>query len=105
MLKKINSTRQQRSEEGSVPDTPGDSVKEEVKVYMSLPSIPAKDDPLLWWRGHESELPHHARITKKHLCIPATSVPSERLFSASGYIVSLKPDKVNMLTFLLFNLK
>jgi len=85
-------------------------VKEEIKVYLSLPSIPAEGDPLVWWRGHASELPHLARIARKLLCIPATSVPSERLFSASGHIVSprrslLKPDKVNMLTFLHFNLK
>ena len=85
-------------------------MKEEVKVYMSLPSIPAKDDPLVWWRGHASELPHLAKLAKKLLCIPATSVPSERIFSASGYIVSplrsqLKPEKVNMLTFLHFDLK
>ncbi len=110
LLKKISSTRQQRSEESSGPATPEDEVKEEVKVYMFLPSIPAEDNPLVWWRGHASELPHLARLAKKLLCIPATSVPSERIFSASGYIVSplrsqLKPDKVNMLTFLHFNLK
>nr|XP_054591712.1 E3 SUMO-protein ligase ZBED1-like [Nothobranchius furzeri] len=62
LLKKITSTRQQRSEEGSGPATPEDKVKEEVKVYMSLPSIPADDDPLVWWRGHASELPHLARL-------------------------------------------
>ncbi|CAL9696828.1 unnamed protein product [Knipowitschia caucasica] len=109
LLIKINSTRQQRSEEGSAA-TPEDKVKEEVKIYMSLPSILADNDPLVWWRAHASELPHLARLAKKLLCIPATSVPSERIFSASGYIVSplrsqLKPDKVNMLTFLHFNLK
>nr|XP_054589246.1 E3 SUMO-protein ligase ZBED1-like [Nothobranchius furzeri] len=98
LLKKITSTRQQRSEEGSGSATPEDKVKEEVKVYMSLPSIPADDDPLVWWRGHASELPHLARLAKKLLCIPATSVPSERIFSASGHILSslrshLKPEK------------
>lgn len=106
LLKKITSTRQQRGEEGQISMTPEDRVKEEIKAYLSLPSISAEEDPLVWWRGHESELPHLAR---KLLCIPATSVPSERLFSASRHIVSpsrslLKPDKVNMLTFLHFNL-
>lgn len=110
LLKKITSTRQQRTEEASGSATPEDKVKEEARVYLSLPSIQAEDDPLVWWKGHASELPHLARLAKKLLCIPATSVPSERIFSASGYIVSplrsaLKPDKVNMLTFLHFNLK
>ena len=44
---------------------------------------------------------------KKAFFIPATSVPSERLYSASGYIDSplrshFKPNKVNMLTFFPF---
>jgi hypothetical protein len=40
----------------------------------------------VWWRGHASELPHLARVASKLLCIPATSVPSERVFIASGHI-------------------
>jgi len=81
-----------------------------MQVYLSLPPIPAEEDPLVWWKGHTSELPHLSRVARKLLCIPATSVPSERVFSASGHIVSpqralLKPDKVNMLTFLHSNLE
>lgn len=39
------------------------------------------------------------------MCVPATSVESKRTFSTTGQIVSerrsrLKPQKVNMLTFL-----
>lgn len=110
LLRKITSARNQRVEEGQVLATAEDRVKDEIKIYLSLPSIPADEDPLVWWRGHASEMPHLARVARKLLCIPATSVPSERLSSASGHIVSprrslLKPDKVNILTFLHFNLK
>ena len=40
-----------------------------------------------------------ANVSRKYLCIPATSTASERLFSRSDRIVtpakaSLKPDKV-----------
>ena len=46
-----------------------------------------------------------SRLTRKHLCIPATSVPTERAFSSVGNIVSSKrsclhPDSVEMLVFL-----
>lgn len=110
LLRRIASSKQQRATEDSAPATSEATVKEEIKVYLTLPSIPAEDDPSQWWKSHASELPHLARIAKKFLCIPATSVPSERLFSASGHIASplralLKPEKVNMLTFLHFNLK
>lgn len=76
---------------------------------MCLPSIKEEEDPLLWWRQHAEEMPHLSKVTRRLFCIPATSVPSERVFSASGHIVTpqrtkLKPEKVNMLTFLHFNL-
>ncbi|KAJ0036129.1 hypothetical protein NQD34_004806 [Periophthalmus magnuspinnatus] len=106
LLKKITATRQQRTEEQSTIE---DQVKAEVKIYMCLPSVETEEDPLLWWGGHAGELPHLSRIARRFLCIPATSVPSERIFSASGSIVTphrarLNPEKVNMLTFLHFNL-
>lgn len=65
LLQRITSSRQQRVEEASGPATPEDKVKEEVRVYLSLPSIQAEDDPLVWWKGHASELPHLARLAKK----------------------------------------
>lgn len=81
----------------------------EIKLYLSLPLIKSEADPLQWWSLHAEELPHLATLAK-FVCIPATSVPSEKVFSASGHILSpqrskLKPEKVNMLTFLHFNLK
>lgn len=47
---------------------------------------------------------------RKYMTICATSIPSERVFSAAGNVVtsfraSLKPDKVNMLVFLAKNMK
>ena len=59
-------------------------------------------DPTSWWRAHQEEHPLLAAIARKHLCCPATSVPSERLFSKAGNVISTKrssitADNANML--------
>jgi len=47
-------------------------------------------------------------LSKKFLCIPATFVPSERIFSPAGHIASklrasLSPENVDALLFLMQN--
>lgn len=85
------------------------AIRKEVSLYASLPTLSqTEEDPLMWWRLHQSSFPNLSKLAKKFLCIQATSVPSERLFSAAGNIVTtkrncLKPAKVNQLCFLAFN--
>ena len=58
---------------------------------------------------HEKQLPLLSRLVCRYLCICATSVPSERMFSIEGNIVtnsrmSPKPHTVDQLVFLAVNL-
>ena len=71
----------------------------EASEYFKEHLIPREREPLTWWLEHEKKYPN---IARKYLCITATSVPSERLFSKAGELVShkrscLKPSNVNML--------
>ena len=82
-----------------------DMAADEVKRYKATPNIPLNFDPLIWWKDNSIFFPLLAEIAKCRLCIPATSVPSERVFSTAGDIVTaqratLKPSKVDMLIFL-----
>ncbi|XP_053085062.1 E3 SUMO-protein ligase ZBED1 [Pangasianodon hypophthalmus] len=84
--------------------------REEVLKYRSMAPLPLTESPLDWWKSHETELPILANLARSYLCIPATSVASERVFSTAGDIVSsqrssLRPDCVNQLIFLKKNLK
>ena len=58
-----------------------------------------------WWKSHHHQYRKQSILAKKYLCVPATSVPSERLFSKAGELVSakrnrLKPKYVDMMLFL-----
>ena len=60
-------------------DTIEISVAAEVSKYLRMPNLPRNSDPLKWWRETGQFLyPNLWIVAKKYLCIPATSVPSER---------------------------
>ena len=44
--------------------------------------------PLSFWKVKKSNFPELYKLHAKYLCIPATSVPYERVFSKSGLIIS-----------------
>ena len=76
-----------------------------MRRYLEEPPIRRHQDPLQWWACHEGLFPQLAKLAKKYLGIPATSVPSERLFSVAGELVSskranLSDDKIDMILFL-----
>lgn len=82
-----------------------EAIDGELKAYLSTPNADSEMDPLEWWKIHEGNFPRVSQLARKYLCIPATSAPSERVFSTGGNIVTcqratLKPDKVDELVFL-----
>lgn len=81
----------------------------EIKGFLAEPLIPRKADPLEWWRVRALVYQNICTVMKTRLCIVATSVPSERVFSKTGQIITdrrnrLSPSKVRELVFLNANL-
>ena len=77
----------------------------EMRRYSEELIIARRENPLEWWQKRGSNLESLNRLAKKYLGIVATSVPSERLFSKAGEVVSarrscIKPSNVNMILFL-----
>uniref|UniRef100_A0A3Q3FQ82 Zinc finger BED domain-containing protein 1-like n=1 Tax=Kryptolebias marmoratus TaxID=37003 RepID=A0A3Q3FQ82_KRYMA len=85
-------------------------VRNEILAYFGEKNIAKEENALQWWKTNTDRYPLLARLTKSNLCIPGTSTPSERLFSAAGNIASkkrasLSQEHVDMLTFLHCNAK
>ena len=70
----------------SVTLTPYQRIDKEVKLYCEEPLMSTDTDPLTWWKLQQSRYPTLAVLAKCYLCICATSVPSERVFSSARYI-------------------
>lgn len=97
----------------AAPDPVAAAVDEEIALYRTLPSLQAKTDgihnsPLDWWRVQQVKFPILAQLARRYLCVPATSAPSERVFSAAGITIAndrarLTPDHANDLVFLRHN--
>ena len=93
-----------------------DTIKMEISRYLGSrtdelnPVTKKKFTILEWWKKNEIFYPRLSILAKKYLCVPASSIPSERIFSLCGTLVSkkrsrLSPSHVGMLVFLNRNLK
>ena len=63
-----------------------------------------------WWQECKHEYPNLFKAVRGMLCTPATSVPSERVFSEAGYISrarrsNIEPVNVDRFLFLKRNKK
>ncbi|XP_073721732.1 E3 SUMO-protein ligase ZBED1-like [Misgurnus anguillicaudatus] len=81
------------------------SIEVEVEIYKKDTSIPLTSCPLKWWKENAHMYQHLFPLAKAYPTVPATSVPSEHVFSTAGDIVNaqrsqLLPENVDMLVFL-----
>ncbi|CAH1107872.1 unnamed protein product [Psylliodes chrysocephalus] len=76
------------------------------RQYLERQNSNQRSDLLLFWKVNRTEYhPLQKCGKKKYLCVRATSVESERVFSATGHIITekmskLKPKNIDILTFL-----
>jgi hypothetical protein len=98
-----------------------DKMKNQLKEYLNKPLIELTEtrpetinkgssESYKWWSANCSRFKDVARVARIFLSIPASSVASERIFSAAGTVIgnrrsNLDPSQVERLVFLNQNLR
>lgn len=75
------------------------------KEYTDIVEHGKQHNPFEFWNRFEKKIPLLVHLTRQYLIVPATSVPSESLFSVASYIgrkerSRLSPDNLSMSVFL-----
>ena len=71
-------------------------IDQEFDSYLKESVIMDKIDVFKWWKENKNKYPNLYELAIKYLCIPATSVPSERIFSKAGEIMSKKRNRISV---------
>jgi len=64
-----------------------DVVDDEVSKYWNSNEAAENVLPLEWWKTHLTEYPNLSKLALNYLCIQASSVPCEQLFSIAGQVL------------------
>jgi hypothetical protein len=75
------------------PDSPHDESYTDVLAnYLDTATVHMDTDVYQWWHARHTSILY--KVALKYLSIPATSVPSERLFSQAGILLNQKRSKL-----------
>ncbi|GLV46489.1 hypothetical protein CBL_20818 [Carabus blaptoides fortunei] len=72
----------------AVNDGVQSKAKMELEKYLKIAAPDIEENILDWWKSNERTFPRLAQLAKKNFCIQGSSVPSERVFSRGGLVVS-----------------
>jgi hypothetical protein len=70
----------------------------ELDHYLDPILTPIADDnvnPFEWWASRKTQFPNVAKLARKYLSIPASSAPSERLFSDAGNLITSERTRLD----------
>lgn len=70
------------------------AARKEIDSYLKLNNIRFSEDPIEWWKTEGKQFSKLYHLFLRRFCIPATSVPSERIFSKVGNIYTDKRNRL-----------
>jgi len=72
----------------------GSHARDEIHSYLDKPVVGLKEDPIIEWENIKGAFTKLFELAKRYLFISATSVPSERLFSKTGNIMTKSRNRL-----------
>ncbi|XP_008178503.1 zinc finger BED domain-containing protein 1-like [Acyrthosiphon pisum] len=66
-----------------------------IRQYLEMPYLNRKQSPLDFWKKNKNTFPELYMLQIKYLSVPATSVPSERVFSKAGQITNDRRNRLH----------
>lgn len=72
----------------------GTSVSLMIRQYLEMPYLLRNQNPLKFWEKHKYTFPELYKLHLKYLGVPATSVPSERVFSKAGQLTNIRRNRL-----------
>lgn len=74
--------------EDNIEQTAATATTELLQYCQDTVCPPMNADPITWWKANAKKYPRLEKLAISYLSVPATSVPSARVFSAAGLIVN-----------------
>ena len=72
------------------------SWKDEIEQFHKEPQVQHDSDAPDLWKISETRFPTLAKPARWCLCVPATSVPAERMFSIAWLVISNKRSSLTL---------
>ena len=92
-----------------VGDTQLHAARCQLDAYISEPVIPPTECPLSWWTTNQHRYPLLADVARRLLVIPATAVPTRRLYTEECELMmyrrsNVSRDSAELVLFIMENL-
>jgi hypothetical protein len=72
-----------------------DEAQYECNRWFKQPIVSREIDLLVFWKAKQYNFPILAQVARDHLAVPATSAPSECVFSDGGEILTKKRNRIS----------
>ena len=71
-------------------------IPKKTRYTRKLQDAVQDENPLKWWKQNVSKYPTLSVLARQYFSIPGTSVPSERIFSSAGLVVSKLRNRLSL---------